>query len=65
MAAVRLAMLRAAVQVRLHGPESLKSIRDPAGSGPFAYLATPKGFELTSKMHVKDKPVTLTVGPEQ
>ena len=24
-------MLRAAVQVRLHGPESLKAIRDPAG----------------------------------
>jgi hypothetical protein len=65
MAAVRLAMLRAAVQVRLHGPESLKAIRDPAGSGPFAYRATPKGFELTSKMQVKDKPVTLTVGPEQ
>ena len=30
MAAVNLAMLRAAVQVRLHGPESLKAIRPKA-----------------------------------
>ena len=58
----RLAMLLAAVAVAEGGPEKLKEIKDPFGSGPFEYRALDKGFELKSKLLFEDKPVTLIVG---
>ncbi len=47
------AMLRAAVQFRLHGGEGLKSVTDPCGAGPFEYRRfvyekVDRGFELRS-----------------
>lgn len=56
------AMLKAALAVVNGGPGKLKEIKDPFGSGPFAYQALDKGFELRSNLHYQDKPVTLTVG---
>jgi hypothetical protein len=58
----RAAMLLAAIAVVEGGPEKLAGIKDPYGDGPFAYRALGEGFELTSKLVVDGKPVTLTVG---
>ena len=58
----RTAMLLAAIAVAEGGPEKLKEIKDPFGSGPFEYRPLDKGFELTSKLLFEDKPVTLIVG---
>ena len=58
----RLAMLLAAVAVAESGPDKLKDIKDPFGSGPFEYRALDKGFELKSKLEFEGQPVTLTAG---
>jgi hypothetical protein len=59
---VRLAMLKTAIAVVQHGPDAVKETKDPFGDGPFAYKATDGGFELKSKLTIKDQPVTLVVG---
>jgi hypothetical protein len=59
---VRLAMLLASIAVAQDGPEKLKEIKDPFGTGPFEYRALDGGFELKSKLEFEGKPVTLTVG---
>jgi hypothetical protein len=48
-----LAMVRAAVEFRLHGKPGLESVSDPCGQGPFAYrrfvfAGVDRGFELRS-----------------
>jgi hypothetical protein len=58
----RMAMLRAAMAVVEGGPDRLKDFKDPLGDGPFEYRALGKGFELRSKLLVRDLPVTLSVG---
>jgi hypothetical protein len=58
----RLAMLRAAIAVRLKGPGALATIRDPFGSGPFTHKATQQGFELSSALQWRGGPVKLTIG---
>jgi hypothetical protein len=58
----RLAMLLAAIAVAEKGPDALKNIKDPFGSGPFEYRKTDGGFELKSELTVEGKPVTLRVG---
>ena len=58
----RLTLFKAAVAVVLGGPDKLKDIHDPFGDGPFEYRAVDKGFELTSKLVYREKPVTLTLG---
>ena len=55
------AMLKAAIAVVLSGPDSLKSIKDPFGDGPFEYTAVGTGFQLKSKFVFQGKPVELTV----
>ncbi|MGO8702822.1 MAG: hypothetical protein ACLQVA_03305 [Candidatus Brocadiia bacterium] len=55
------AMLKAAIAVVLNGPDSLKSIQDPFGDGPFEYTAVGTGFQLKSKFAFEGKPVELTV----
>src|SRR4029078_10165875 len=40
----RLAMLLAGIAVVEGGPEKLKDLKDPFGSGPFEYRALDKGF---------------------
>lgn len=61
-AQVRLAMLLAGIAVVESGPEKLKDLKDPFGSGPFEYRALDKGFELKSKLIFEGQPVTLTIG---
>jgi hypothetical protein len=58
----QMALFKAAVAVVQDGPDKLKSIKDPAGNGPFEYRVTNKGFELKSKLLFLGKPVMLTVG---
>jgi hypothetical protein len=50
---VQLAMVRAAVEYKLHGEAGLKSVMDPLGKGPFAFQrfvfeGVDRGFELKS-----------------
>src|SRR5262249_10357087 len=52
-ALVTLAMVRAAVEYKLHGEAGLKSISDPCGQGPFGFRrfvfdGVDRGFELKS-----------------
>lgn len=47
------AMVRAAVEYKLHGEAGLKSVKDPLGNGPFAFqrfvfAGVDRGFELKS-----------------
>jgi hypothetical protein len=58
----RMAMLLAGIAVVESGPDKLKEIKDPFGSGPFEYRALDKGFELKSKLQFEGQPVTLTIG---
>jgi len=62
---VRMAMLLAAVAVVEGGPEKLAGIKDPFGDGPFGYRKLDSGFELSSKLLEKDKPVTLAIGQKK
>jgi hypothetical protein len=50
---VELAMVRAAVEYKLHGEQALQSVTDPCGQGPFAFQrfsfqGVDRGFELKS-----------------
>jgi len=50
---VVLAMVRAAVEYKLHGEQGLRSVTDPCGQGPFAFRrfvfqGVDRGFELKS-----------------
>jgi hypothetical protein len=72
---VRRALLSAAIDVQLNGPQALKDHADPVAGGSFEYAAFPDGFELRSKLQMDEpiraklrvaegetKPLTLTVG---
>ncbi len=62
-ARARMALFRAALAVAQGGPDKLRAVPDPFGSGLFEYRALPQGFELKSKLLFENQPVTLTVGP--
>ena len=52
-----LAMVRAAIEYKLHGESGLNSIADPCGNGPFAFQrfvfqGVDRGFELKSAFNV-------------
>ncbi len=58
-------MLEAALTKLNLGSEAFLAIRDPYGTGPFAYRALEHGFELRSAFSMKDQPATvLMVGEE-
>jgi RNA polymerase sigma factor (sigma-70 family) len=72
-AAVRRALLSAALAVQLDGRAALKDHPDPMANGPFDYAAFEGGFDLRSKWKLEekwqvkleppdDKPLALTVG---
>lgn len=61
-AQTQMALFKAALAVVQDGADKLKEIKDPFGDGPFEYRALDKGFELKSKLLVKDQPMTLVVG---
>ena len=57
----KMLMLKAAIAALLVDSKALKSIKDPYGDGPFERKHLKKGFQLTSKLRVRGKPVTLTI----
>jgi len=60
---VRRALLAAALDVQLEGPDALKNHPDPVTGGPFEMVAFEGGFELRSKFKpADDKPWALIVG---
>jgi hypothetical protein len=61
---VELAMVRAAMEYKLHGEQGLKSVTDPGGSGPFAFQRfvfedVDRGFELKSLFDGRGFPEVL------
>ncbi len=58
----RRAMLKAAIAIRLDGPSAAKNQIDPYDGKPFQFTPFDGGFELRSKLEMKDKPMVLTVG---
>jgi hypothetical protein len=57
------AMVRAAVEYKLHGEAGLRTVTDPCGQGPFAlrrfvFKGVDRGFQLTSAI---DNPVAKSV----
>ncbi len=58
----RRAMLAAALAVLKDGRDALKTHPDPYDGAAFQYKAVEGGFELRSKLKMKDRPMTLTVG---
>ncbi len=59
----RRAMLDTAIRVVVKGAAAVESSKDPFAEGPFGYKAHTDGFELSSGLRVKDRVVTLRVGP--
>jgi hypothetical protein len=60
-----LAMVRAAIEYKLHGEEGLKSVSDPCGKGRFSFQrfvfeGVDRGFELKSDYNV-DKNIAVLV----
>ena len=56
------ALFRAAIGVARDGVDSLASVKDPFGDGPFKYTKLAGGFRLTSQYRFRGEPVELTVG---
>jgi hypothetical protein len=61
---VVMAMVRAAVEYKLHGQPGLQSVADPCGKGPFAFKrfvfeGVDRGFELRSAFNAGDYPQVL------
>ena len=61
---VELAMVRAAVEYKLHGEPGLKSVTDPCGQGPFgferfAFEGVDRGFQLKSAYDGRGFPEVL------
>jgi hypothetical protein len=61
-ARTQLTLFRAAVAIALEGADKVKEFQDATGKAPFEYRPLPNGFELRSKVIIKDQPVTLLVG---
>jgi len=64
MALMNLAMVRAAVEYKLHGQAGLQSVTDPWGQGPFefqrfVFQGVDRGFELKSACRVNGWPEVL------
>jgi RNA polymerase sigma factor (sigma-70 family) len=61
-AAVRRALLAAALDVRLQGQEALRNHPDPIAGSPFEYRASEGGFELHSRAKPNGEVVVVTAG---
>ena len=64
LALMNLAMVRAAIQYKLHGPSGLQSETDPWGRGPFGFQrfvfqGGDRGFELKSACRINGWPEVL------
>jgi hypothetical protein len=61
---VKLAMVRAAIEYKLHGQEGFKSVGDPCGNGPFAmerfvFYGGDRGFKLKSALDARGVPEAM------
>jgi hypothetical protein len=61
---VKLAMVRAAAQYKVHGKTGFESVKDPCGNGPFKFEpfkfnGEDRGFKLTSAFSPTNSPTTL------
>lgn len=59
---VRALLLRTGIEILEKGDAAAKAVRDPYGSGSVGYRTVSGGFELSSQLTVKGKPVTLRFG---
>ena len=64
IALMNLAMVRAAIQYKLHGRSGLQTETDPWGQGPFGFQrfifqGGDRGFELKSACHINGWPEVL------
>lgn len=59
----RRSLLRAAIAVRLDGPEALNQDVDPFDKKPFTYRAVDGGFQLESRVTDGGIPISLSVAP--
>ena len=59
----RLAMLKAAIALRLDGESAFQQIKDPRGAAPFRRDAIEAGYTLTSALPVGGQPITIRFGP--
>ena len=57
----RRALLRAAIAVRLDGPNTLDRHPDPYDGKPFSYSPAEKGFRLSSQLAENGSPLSLAV----
>jgi hypothetical protein len=55
-------MLRAGIAIALEGADALKKFPDPSDGKTFGYKQTSGGFELSSELVFKEKPVTMNFG---
>lgn len=62
-AETRVRMLYVAAAIRVEGPRARFRYHEPFVKGPFDYRGVPGGFELESKLVVKNVPVKLTCRP--
>ncbi len=58
----RAAMFQAAIAIVEGGQKNVGDSKDPFGDGPFSYHPSGHGFELTSNLQDKGKPMSLMVG---
>ena len=63
--AVRLALLEAAMALKLDGEDAFKQVFDPEGGEPFERVPTATGYELFSKLTRGKQRESLRVGPEK
>lgn len=59
----RRALLEGGIQIVLKGESAVSDSKDPYGVGPFTYQKHKNGFELSSQLIHRDKPVSMTFGP--
>ncbi|MFO0930057.1 MAG: hypothetical protein U0736_24040 [Gemmataceae bacterium] len=59
---VRALLLRTGIEILEKGDAAAKAVRDPYGSGSVGYRTVSGGFELSSQLTVKGKPLTLRFG---
>jgi hypothetical protein len=56
----RVEMLRVAAMVRTDGPKAVAGSSEPHATGAFTYREIPGGFEIESKLVVKNQPLKVT-----
>ena len=58
----RLAMINAAIALRIEGQTGFNQVHDPFGNGPFTHQASDGGYTLTSKLTIDGKSFKMQFG---